>query len=60
MAKPFALIGALLLLAGCSATEPVAPEPSFAHRTHGCETAIAKTAGTPGEAGVARGCSSGQ
>jgi hypothetical protein len=59
MAKPLALIGTLLLLAGCSVADTVAPDPSFAHATRGCATATERTAGTPGADGVAKGCTAG-
>ena len=64
MSKPLALTAALLLLAGCNASNPTAPTatapaPSFDHTTTGCPVAIAATAGTPGAAGVALGCSLG-
>jgi hypothetical protein len=68
MSKPLALTAALLLLAGCNASNPTAPTttapaPSFSHGDTGCPKAIANTAvGTPGEAGAAGvelGCSSG-
>jgi hypothetical protein len=64
MIRPLTLLTGVLLLAGCSATEPTAPataaDPSFAHGSTGCPVAIAATAGTPGAAGVVLGCSSGQ
>jgi uncharacterized lipoprotein YajG len=63
MSKPLALTAALLLLAGCNAsnaTEPVTTAPSFNHAGTGCPIATAATAGTPGAAGVALGCSSGE
>jgi uncharacterized lipoprotein YajG len=68
MSKPLALTAALLLLAGCNASNPTAPTatapaPSFDHVSTGCLVAAAKTAtGTPGAAGgdgVALGCSLG-
>ena len=65
--KPLALTAALLILAGCNASNPTAPTsaagPSFDHVSTGCPVATAKTAtGTPGAAGgdgVALGCSLG-
>jgi uncharacterized lipoprotein YajG len=65
MIKPLTLLAGVLLLAGCSATDPTAPaptapDPSFAHGSTGCPVAAAATAGTPGAAGVALGCLSGQ
>ena len=65
MIKPLTLLAGVLLLAGCSATDPTAPAsaapaPSFAHGGTGCPTAIERTAGTPGAGGVALGCSSGE
>jgi uncharacterized lipoprotein YajG len=65
MIKPFALLAGVLLLAGCSATDPTAPaptapDPSFAHGSTGCPVATTATAGTPGAAAVALVCSSGQ
>lgn len=63
MFKPLALTAALLLLAGCNASnpgEPTTSEPSFAHGTNGCPTATAKTAGTAGAAHVIAACTRGQ
>ena len=65
MSKPLALTAALLLLAGCNASNPTAPtttapDASFNHASTGCPIATAATAGTPGAAGVAIGCSSGE
>jgi hypothetical protein len=60
MSKPLTLVAALLLLAGCNASNPVAPatseEPSFAHRTNGCPTATTNTTGTAGGAHVIAAC----
>ena len=64
MSKPLALTAALLLLAGCNASNSMAPttmsEPSFLNNTKGCTTAIAKTAGTAGAAHVAVACTKGK
>lgn len=65
MSKPLALTAALLLLAGCNASNPTAPtttapDASFNHGSTGCPTAIDRTSGTPGAEGVALGCSSGE
>ena len=53
------LTAALLLLAGCNASNPTAPDttpgPSFLTNA-GCTTALEKTAGTPGAAHVAVAC----
>jgi uncharacterized lipoprotein YajG len=63
MIKPLALTAALLLLAGCNASNPTAPSttaaPSFDHTTTGCLVAGPVTASTAGAAGVALGCSLG-
>jgi uncharacterized lipoprotein YajG len=60
MYKPLALTAALLLLAGCNASNPTAPTttaaPSFDQHTTGCPTALQHTAGTPGAAHVAAAC----
>jgi len=62
MSKPLALTAALLLLAGCNASNPTAPDttpgPSFLNNTTGCPIAGTHTAGTPGAGGVELGCSS--
>jgi hypothetical protein len=62
MSKPLALTAALLLLAGCNASNPTAPattsEPSFLNNTTGCPMAADKTGQTPGINGVTLGCSS--
>ena len=59
MSKPLALTAALLLLAGCNASNPTEPAttegPSFLTNA-GCTTALEKTAGTPGAAHVAVAC----
>jgi hypothetical protein len=63
MSKPLALVAALLLLAGCNASNPVAPatsEPSFAHGTNGCPTATARTVGTEGAVHVTAACTRGK
>jgi uncharacterized lipoprotein YajG len=64
MIKPLALTAALLLLAGCNASNPTAPTttagPSFDHRSTGCLVAGPATAATAGADGVALGCSSGE
>ena len=64
MIKPLALTAALLLLAGCNASNPTAPttmaEPSFDHTTTGCPIATAATAGTAGADHVADACSLGE
>jgi hypothetical protein len=65
MSKPLALTAALLLLAGCNASNPTAPTtnptPSFSHTTTGCLIAsdALGTAGEDGAAGLELGCSSG-
>jgi uncharacterized lipoprotein YajG len=65
MIKPLALTAALLLLAGCNASNPTAPTtnatPSFSHTTTGCPIASAAlgTAGEAGRTGLELGCSSG-
>ncbi|HEV2086440.1 MAG TPA: hypothetical protein VGR09_15295 [Gemmatimonadales bacterium] len=60
MSKPLALTAALLLLAGCNASNPTAPTttaaPSFDQSTTGCPTALTHTAGTAGAAHVAVVC----
>ena len=70
MSKPLALTAALLLLAGCNATDPTAPAPTalaptrlapaFLHGDTGCPEATTRTLGTPGEDGVTLGCSKGE
>jgi hypothetical protein len=65
MSRPLTLVATLILLAGCSATDPTAPaassqEPSFLNNTTGCPTAIEKTAGTQGNARVIAACNRGQ
>jgi hypothetical protein len=61
MSKPLALTAALLLLAGCNASNPtapsaVAPAPSFDHTTTGCPVAELATGGTDGNAHVYTAC----
>jgi uncharacterized lipoprotein YajG len=58
MIKPLALTAALLILAGCNASNPtaptaVAPAPSFDHATTGCLVAEGATAANAAPAGVA-------
>lgn len=64
MSKPLALTAALLLLAGCNASNATAPatmsDPSFLNNTTGCTTAAAQTAGTAGATHVATACTKGQ
>ena len=64
MVKPLAVVAAVLLLAGCNASNPTAPattsEPSFLSNATGCGTALTKTTGTPGAAYVAVACTKGQ
>jgi uncharacterized lipoprotein YajG len=64
MSKPLALTAALLLLAGCNASNPTAPtttsEPSFLSNATGCATALTHAGGTPGAAYVAVACTKGQ
>jgi hypothetical protein len=58
-----AFTAALLLLAGCNASNSTAPttsEPSFLNNTTGCAKAAQHTAGTPGAAKVAAACNRGQ
>jgi len=66
MSKPLALTAALLLLAGCNASNPTAPtttsEPSFLNNATGCATALTQTEETPGPGAtyVAVACTKGQ
>jgi hypothetical protein len=64
MSKPLALTAALLLLAGCNASNSTAPtsmsDPSFLNNTTGCTTARARTTGTEGNSRVAVACEKGQ
>jgi hypothetical protein len=57
MIKPLALTAALLILAGCNASNPTAPTtnaaPSFDHTTTGCLVAEPATATYAAPAGVA-------
>ena len=64
MIKPLALTAALLLLAGCNASNPTAPtttaEPSFLSNATGCATALTAIGTYPGAAYVAVACTKGQ
>jgi uncharacterized lipoprotein YajG len=57
MIKPLALTAALLILAGCNASNPTAPTsaagPSFDHVSTGCPLAEGATAANAAPAGVA-------
>jgi uncharacterized lipoprotein YajG len=64
MSKPLALTAALLLLAGCTASNPTEPAttagPSFLNNATGCATAITATDAHPGAGYVAVACTKGQ